>query len=186
VKTCSIEGNAPSGPGAEEESAPAARKRLRVLLPLGEGGHSVEMLRLVALLGDRYEYHYMIVREDAWSEKKLPIPGTIHRCRRPHLKEKHQWKALFGYARLTLQSLAILLRARPHALVHAGPAMTIPVSILCRFLRIPIIFIETGSRIHTASKTGQFMYGRADLFIVQWPELQKEKFPDAVYAGLLL
>ncbi|MFH1681829.1 MAG: PssD/Cps14F family polysaccharide biosynthesis glycosyltransferase, partial [Candidatus Eisenbacteria bacterium] len=166
--------------------ARAGKTPLRLLIPLGEGGHSVEMLRLVALLGGRYEYHYMIVREDAWSEKRLPFPGTIHRCRRPHLKEKHQWKALFGYARLALQSLVILARARPHALIHAGPAMTIPISILCRLFRVPIVFIETGSRVHTASKTGKFLYGKADLFIVQWPELQKEKFPDAVYAGLLL
>jgi UDP-N-acetylglucosamine:LPS N-acetylglucosamine transferase len=185
MRECAID----KGKGAGESDAGAARKRktpLRLLVPLGEGGHSVEILRLVALLGDRYAYHYMIVREDKWSEAKLPIPGRIHPCRRPHLKEKHQWKALFGYAVLAIESLGILARVRPHALIHAGPAMTIPVSVLSRLLRIPIVFIETGSRIHTASKTGQFLYGKADLYIVQWPELQKEKFPDAVYAGLLL
>ena len=117
---------------------------------------------------------------------RLPIPGRIHRCRRPHLKERHQWKALLGYAVLALQSIGILLRARPHALIHAGPAMTIPVSVLCKIFRVPIVFIETGSRIHTASKTGRFLYGMADLFLVQWPELQEEVFPDACYAGLLL
>jgi UDP-N-acetylglucosamine:LPS N-acetylglucosamine transferase len=144
------------------------------------------MLHLVALLGDRYDYHYMIVRQDSWSEKKIPVAGRVHRCTRPHLKEKHQWKALAGYGVLAVESLAILARVRPHVLIHAGPAVTIPVSILSRLFRIPIVFIETGSRIHTASKTGRFMHGKADLYIVQWTELQKEMFPDAVYAGLLL
>ncbi len=179
MRECAID-KGKGGPGRMK------RGPLRLLIPLGEGGHSVEMLRLVALLGDRYEYHYMIVHQDEWSEKKIPIAGRVHRCRRPHLKEKHQWKALYGYGVLALESLAILARVRPHALIHAGPAVTIPVSILCRLFRVPIVFVETGSRIHTASKTGQFMHGKADLYFVQWPELQQEKFPDAVYAGLLL
>ena len=161
-------------------------RRIRVLIPLGEGGHSKEILHLVRLLGDRYDYHYMMVREDPMSTDRLPVQGRVHRCRRPHLKERHQWKALLGYAVLALQSAGILLRARPHALVHAGPAMTIPVSVLCKIFRIPIVFIETGSRVHTASKTGRFLHGMADLFLVQWPELQEEVFPDACYAGLLL
>jgi UDP-N-acetylglucosamine:LPS N-acetylglucosamine transferase len=163
-----------------------AERHVRVLIPLGEGGHSKEILHLVRLLGDRYEYHYMMVREDPMNPDRLPVSGRVHRCRRPHLKQRHQWKALLGYSVLTLQSAGILLRVRPHVLIHAGPAMTIPVSVLCKLLRIPIVFIETGSRVHTASKTGRFLYRLADLFLVQWPELQEEVFPDACYAGLLL
>ena len=37
---------------------------MKLLIVLGEGGHTTEMLNLVDLLGDRYEYHYIITKED--------------------------------------------------------------------------------------------------------------------------
>jgi len=42
--------------------------------------------------------------------------------------------------------------------------------------------VETGSRVRALSMTGRIVYRFADLFIVQWPQLQ-ERYPRAVYAG---
>jgi len=160
-------------------------QRLRVLVVLGEGGHTVEMIRLVDLLGPKYEYHYMLVKEETLSEKKIHIPGPTYACNRPQWKVEPQGKVLLRYLRLTWQSLWVLARARPHALLHSGPGIAIPVAVLAWLFCIPIIYVENGARVHHPSRTGRLMYRLANLFFVQWPELQEEVFPEAIYAGML-
>jgi beta-1,4-N-acetylglucosaminyltransferase len=55
---------------------------------------------------------------------------------------------------------------------------------MAKLLRVKVIFIETGSRIHALSTTGKIVYRFADLFLVQWPELLRA-CPKAIYAGRL-
>jgi beta-1,4-N-acetylglucosaminyltransferase len=157
---------------------------LRLLIVLGEGGHSKEMLTLVRLLGDAYEYHYVITDQDALSETKLETHGPIHRVVRPRNKEDSILRALPKLARCAGQSLGILLRAKPHAVIHCGPAVAIPMSILARAMNKPVIFVETGSRIHRLSLTGRLMRRLASLYFVQWPELLAV-CPKGRYAGRL-
>ncbi len=162
-----------------------AEKRLRVLVVLGEGGHTVEMIHLLDLLGPRYDYHYMLVKEEGLSEKKISIPGPIYRCNRPQWKVESHLKVGWRYLRLTWQSLRVLLRARPRAILHSGPGIAIPVATLGKLFGIKIIYVENGARVHHPSLSGRWMYRIADLFFVQWPELQSEVFPGAIYAGSL-
>ena len=46
-----------------------------------------------------------------------------------------------------------------------------------------LIFIETGARVYTASKSGEFMYKYADKFFVQYKDLLK-KYPNAILGSL--
>ena len=163
-----------------------SEKDVRVLVVLGEGGHTVEMVRLVKLLGPRYSYAYMTVREDPLSEKKIPIPGPVYRVNRALGKEKvPTWLAVLRYLRLTLQSARVLLRSRPHMVLQSGPGVAVPVSALAKLLRIPVIYVENGARVRHSSRTGRIMYRIADLFFVQWLPLQRGEFPKATYAGML-
>lgn len=84
------------------------------------------------------------------------------------------------------QALAILLHARPAAIISTGPSVAVPVFAAARLLRCKVIFIETGSRLHALSTTGRlvYKYGLADLFLVQWQELLAGA-PKAIYAGRL-
>ncbi len=165
---------------------PTQPTRLRVLVILGEGGHTVEMIRLVDLLGPKYEYAYMVVKEEQLSEQKIRIPGPVYRCNRPQWKVEPTWKVVLRYLRLTWQSLWIVLRVRPHVVMHSGPGLAVPAALLAKkLLGAHIIYVENGARVRHPSRTGRWMYGRADLFFVQWPELQEHVFPDAIFAGLL-
>ena len=60
-----------------------------ILVALGEGGHTKEMLTLVDMLGDDYAYAYIIVADDPISEKKIRRPGPVYRVQRPRDKEHH-------------------------------------------------------------------------------------------------
>jgi UDP-N-acetylglucosamine:LPS N-acetylglucosamine transferase len=79
----------------------------------------------------------------------------------------------------------VLTQIRPSAIISAGPAISVPVSILGKLLGARIIFIESSSRIRHPSMTGRIMYRWADLFFVQWQQLQ-EKLPRAIFAGRLV
>lgn len=158
---------------------------MKLLVVLGEGGHTTELLNLVDLLGDLYEYHYIISDRDNLSADQLRIDGQVHRVLRPRGKDTPLPIAALRLLVTSLQALGVLLRVRPKAILSTGPAIAVPVAILGKLLGARVIFVETGSRIQTVSMTGRIMYRWADLFFVQWPQLQN-KLPRAIYAGRLI
>jgi len=159
---------------------------MRILVVLGEGGHTVEMLRLLDLLGPKpeYEYHYFLVKEETISEQRIRYPGPIYRGNRPHWKNENLFIVALKYIRLTFQSLYALLRVRPRVIMHSGPGIAIPIALLGKLAGARIIYVENGARVRVPSRSGRLMYHVADLFFVQWPELKKV-WPKAIYAGSL-
>lgn len=158
---------------------------MKLLVVLGEGGHTAELLKLVDLLGDRYDYYYIVSREDNLSANRIKYSGPIYRLCRPRGKDSGKLAAVLRTILAGMQSLWILLHVRPAAIVSTGPAIAVPVSFLGKLFGARIIFVETGSRIKALSLTGRIMYRWADLFFVQWPQLA-EKLPRAIYAGRLV
>jgi hypothetical protein len=69
--------------------------------------------------------------------------------------------------------------------ISTGAGSAVPTILLCKLLlRSKIIYIESAARVNTPSKTGEFLNGKADLFLVQWPAMQTH-FTKARYCGLL-
>jgi beta-1,4-N-acetylglucosaminyltransferase len=161
------------------------REQMKLLVILGEGGHTTELLNLVDLLGDRYEYCYILAKEDNLSTNRLRRDGVIYKLPRPRGKDTMVFTAIFKTFLATVEALKILWQVKPTAILSTGPAIAVPVSIVGKLLGIKIIFVETGSRVQTLSLTGRIMYRMADLFFVQWPQLSK-KLPGAIYAGRLI
>lgn len=155
-----------------------------IVLVLGEGGHTKEMLRLAELLGSDWRYSYILVNDDEVSASKISAPGPIYRVIRPRDKVHHRLRDAAKTALCALQALLILERLRPAAVISTGPSVAVPVCAVARLLRSKVIFIETGSRVHALSTTGRMIYRFADLFFVQWEELLPS-CPRAIYAGRL-
>ena len=158
---------------------------MKLLIVLGEGGHTTELLNLVDLLGERYRYHYILSQEDALSADQIRRPGQLHTIARPRGKATNKAAAVLRTLWATVQALGILLRVRPAAVVSTGPAIAVPVCLLAKLLRARVIFIETGSRVRSLSLTGKILYRFADLFFVQWQELL-DRAPRGIYAGRLI
>ncbi|MBC7242478.1 MAG: hypothetical protein H5T60_08540 [Anaerolineae bacterium] len=157
---------------------------LRLLILLGEGGHTKEILILVDMLGPEFEYGYVVTRQDPLSEQKIRLAGPVYRVTRPRGKDDPVWRAGLKLVRTTVEALRVMLDFRPDALITSGPALAIPFAVWARLLGREVIFIETGSRVHQLSLTGRLMRYLATLFFVQWPQLQ-ERCPWAIYAGRL-
>lgn len=158
---------------------------MRLLIVLGEGGHTAELLKLVGLLGDDYDYHYVVSTADSLSLNQIQYPGPVYSVIRPRGKHTEPVRAALRTMLASIQSIPIVFRARPAAILSTGPAIAVPVSIVGKLLGARVVFVETGSRVTALSMTGRIMYRWADLFFVQWPQLA-ETLPRAVYAGRLI
>lgn len=162
---------------------------MRILVVLGEGGHTRQILRLLDQLGSDFDYHYLLADKDRLSEAKIRQPGPVYRIRRPRSKLEGRTDPPLVSAWQTLRSLAelwpILRRARPDVILANGPSLAVPAALLGKLLGARIIWVETASRVYDISASARLVYRFADLFFVQWPQLQ-EKYPKAIYAGRLV
>jgi UDP-N-acetylglucosamine:LPS N-acetylglucosamine transferase len=163
----------------------AETRRRHLLVALGDGGHTAEIVRLVELLGPVYDYSYVVAHNDQISESKLPYPGQVWRLTRPRAKDEALASTLWHLGRSLVEAARIVGRCRPDALVGSGPAMLVPLAVLGKLWGAEIIFVETGSRISELSLTGKIMLRLADLFFVQWEPLH-QRYPRSIYAGRLL
>jgi beta-1,4-N-acetylglucosaminyltransferase len=156
-----------------------------VLVVLGEGGHTTELLRLVDQLDTDHDIHYVVPLEDPLSARRIRRPGPVHRLPRPRAKDAGVVEAAWATGRALLGALRLVRRLRPVAVLSTGPAIAVPVSLAARMHGAEIVFIETVSRVTTVSGTGRIMRRVADTYFVQWPELA-ERLPGSIYAGRLL
>lgn len=157
---------------------------MKVLVVLGDGGHSAQMFRLLELLGPNYEYSYVMATTDSVSEGKITWKGPVYRVPAPLGKHAHHRSPIRAIGPI-LRQLIVLLRVHPKTILSMGANIAIPVSVFGRLMGVKVIHIETGSRIYSMSSTGKLMYRIAHLFFVQWESLQKD-YPRAIYAGRLL
>jgi len=157
---------------------------LRILVVLGSGGHTAQMIRLVAMLSPDHAYSYMVGLDDHLSEAKITRAGAVYRVHRARRHEDGLPKTIVKVVRLSFESLAVLWRAKPDAIVNAGPGTAVPVAVLGKVFGKKVITVEDWSRVYSRSRSGNILYHFSDLFFVQWPEMLKQ-YPKAVYAGRL-
>ena len=89
------------------------------------------------------------------------------------------------YAINALESTILMLQERPDVVLSTGGGMSIACSLLAKMFGKKLIFLESGARVNTPSRTGKLMYRFADLFIVQWQPMLKF-YPKAICGGPLL
>jgi UDP-N-acetylglucosamine:LPS N-acetylglucosamine transferase len=157
-----------------------------LIVILGRGGHTEQMLHLVNSLGRKYNYEYIIGSGDKISEGRIRIPGKVLRIKNPReMEDKNPLVVFFKLFKTTLDSLSVLFKSKSKFVITCGPGLGIPFSILAKlFFRKRIIFIESWSRVYSKSLAGKFIGPIASISFVQWPQ-QKNNYPNAVYAGRL-
>jgi len=158
---------------------------VKLLIVLGSGGHTKEMLRLVDLLGPGYEYSYLVCADDELDVQKVKTPGAVYPVIRPRLLNINVLTIFLRTLWSAGQALKALWHVRPRAIISTGPGIAVPACIMAKFLGIKVIYIETGSRVFALSLSGKILSHFADLFFVQWEELLS-LYPKAIYAGRLL
>ena len=194
-----IEAERPSSPLLAEAGAP----RASVLVVFGSGGHTAEMLALLAALPlARYAPRaFCAAASDATSEPRARASGAVPAGAPPFLRLPRAREVGQSYVTAVLSTLLALLAAlrlvlaqQPHLVLVNGPGTCLPVcaaAVALRALgllprRCRVLFVESACRVETLSATGRLCYalGLADAVLVQWPQL-RERYPRCEYVGLL-
>ncbi|XP_030311219.1 UDP-N-acetylglucosamine transferase subunit ALG14 homolog isoform X3 [Calypte anna] len=156
---------------------------LRLLVVVGSGGHTTEILRLLSCLSESYcPRHYVLADSDKMSEAKI--------------RSFEQKRAeTFSSAQFTLDRIPRSREVRQSwttsVILCNGPGTCVPVCISALLLgllsmkRATIVYVESICRVETLSLSGKILYHFSDYFIVQWPAL-KEKYPKSVYLGRIV
>ncbi len=85
----------------------------------------------------------------------------------------------------SVESLWILLKERPDVIISSGAGVSFPTIYFGKKLfHCKVIFLCSAANVTKPSRVPYRAYPLSDLFLVQWPELQKI-FPNSKYIGVL-
>ncbi len=149
------------------------RRRLKVCLACSHGGHLTEMLQLLEAFDGHDTFYFCYDAETTRSlENAYRVPNMA----------RNPVEFVRNLARLVL----MFRREQPGLVVSTGAEIAIPIAIISKLYRVPIIYIECGAQVAHPSFTGRLMYWLADAFYVQWRELNGVYGPRARFRGSLI
>lgn len=145
----------------------------KIIFVSSSGGHFEQLMMLGSLIEKNDSM--IITEKTSFSNKEKNIRKFIAVNRKEKL---FLLKMLIN----SLISLNYLIKFRPELIISTGTLCTIPICILAKLFKVKTIYIESYAKVKTPTKTGEFLYGKVDLFIVQWEEMLAV-YPDAIYIG---
>ncbi|KAL2473737.1 Oligosaccharide biosynthesis protein-like [Forsythia ovata] len=185
-------------------------KPLSTLIVLGSGGHTAEMLYLLAVLQkERFKPRYYVaaatdnmslqkarVLEDSLVDKAgIDLVGTAHFMQIYRSREVGQsYITSIGTTLIAIaHALWLMVKMRPQVILCNGPGTCIPLCAIAFLLKVfgirwsSIFYVESIARVRRLSLSGFLLYKlhMADQLFVQWPQL-KMKYPRANYVGRLM
>jgi Oligosaccharide biosynthesis protein Alg14 like len=151
----------------------------RLCVGASSGGHMSELEGLLAFQQRWPLQPCAVVATLGISANGLP-PDTRHyligECDRNHL-----WQAIATLIRC----FRVVWRERPDVVLTTG---SMPLALFCLVAKLfgaHIVWIDSISQIDRISMSGRLVRPFADLFLVQWPELEVS-YPGVRYAGELM
>lgn len=163
----------------------------KVLLLVAGGGFQWESLTLAGQLKEDWVCTFVVPESSIYPGSALrdeigdnPFKIVPEFSSRANSHLLHITRNLWRAMRLLWSAVG---RQRPDMAVCLGSSSSIPIAIVCRLRRIPIVFIESIARTDSLSATGRLLLRLhlVDYFYVQWPELEK-LHSKACYRGTVL
>lgn len=180
------------------------------LIVLGSGGHTAEMLNLLAVLQtERFAPRFYIAAatDNMSLQKARSFENSIANQMEDKVVETSQFMQIYRSREVgqsyitsvwtTLVALAhglwLMIKIRPEVILCNGPGTCVPLCIIAFLFKIiglqwsSIFYVESIARVQRLSLSGLILYELhiADQFFVQWPQLQR-KYPRAHYVGCLM
>ncbi|VDN01386.1 unnamed protein product [Thelazia callipaeda] len=169
---------------------------LRICSVLGSGGHSTELLSLMAAFEKQFHHRiYVVADTDKLSiqkviefEKSLDVGHfQIEQINRSREVGQSYVTSAFTTLISCFQSLLLVWNLRPDVVLCNGPGVCIPICFAAalfdffRLCNIRLFYIESLCRVKKLSLTGQILYKTRilDIFFVHWRDLV-ERYPRSV------
>ncbi|XP_065669464.1 UDP-N-acetylglucosamine transferase subunit ALG14 isoform X2 [Hydra vulgaris] len=177
-----------------------AKQSCRIMIIIGSGGHTAEMMRLVNSLSNKYYPRvYVLAESDKQSLNKITEYEQIKFNKEPNFERIYRSREVNQSWFLTLftslfgcfQAFFILLKHKPDLVLCNGPGTCVPLCFVAFLLKVvflsntKIVFVESICRVKSLSLTAKILYLFADRLLVQWSDLLL-KYPRAVYIGKLV
>ncbi|KAK7309637.1 hypothetical protein RJT34_06530 [Clitoria ternatea] len=191
-------------------SSKRALKSASTLIILGSGGHTAEMLNLLAVLEkDRFKPRFYIAAatDNMSLQKAQLLENTLATENATKVTDTAQFMKIYrsrevGQSYLTsiwttlvamVHALWLMIKVRPEVILCNGPGTCIPLCAIAFVFKIlgikwsSIFYVESIARVRKLSLSGLLLYKlrMADQLFVQWPKLQ-EQYPRAIYVGRLM
>jgi hypothetical protein len=147
---------------------------MKILAVASGGGHWVQLLRLRPAF-DGYEVTYVTVN----AAYAADVPG--HRLR--VINDATRWDKL-GLLRMALRLLWILMVERPEVIVSTGAAPGYFAIRMGRWFGARAVWIDSMANVEQLSLSGQRVGRFANLWLTQWPHLERPGGPH--YAGAVI
>ncbi|WBF11901.1 hypothetical protein N7582_001160 [Saccharomyces uvarum] len=188
----------------------SSKKRLKIFVFLGSGGHTGEMLRLLQnykdLLLDE-SILYVGYSDQASRQRFCSLLQNFPRCqvRYYEFMKAREVKATLLQSVKTIigtlvQSLVHVVRIRlsmcgsPHLFLLNGPGTCCIITFWLKIMELVLLFLDSShivyveslARINTPSLTGKILYWVVDEFVVQWRELRDDCLPRSKWFGILV
>ena len=136
---------------------------MKICLTCSAGGHLTQIRKLEKFYR-KYDYFFVTFFSK-------PIEELAKRERFYFVKDPG--RNLFKFLINTLQSLKVLLREEPDVIISTGAGVAIAMCWWGRIFGKKVIFIEDWCVVDKPSLSGRMVYPIANLFIIQWEQLQK-------------
>lgn len=152
---------------------------VKLCVGASSGGHMSELAALLAF-------------QDRWAARPSLYIGTLTISNdnlpagaRSYVIGECNRRQPFAALRTLLVSLRIAYAERPTVVLTTGSLPLALFSLACKLFGAKIIWIDSISQMETLSVSGKLIRPFADLFFVQWPELER-LYPNVRYAGELV
>ncbi|CAM8900175.1 unnamed protein product [Rhodiola kirilowii] len=181
------------------------------LIILGSGGHTAEMLNLLAVLQkDRFcpRFYIAAATDNMSLQKARQFEGEItsnqtvgRRAEKTEFMQIYRSREV-GQSYITsigttlvaiAHALWLMIKLRPEVILCNGPGTCISLCTIAFIFKVfgirwsSVFYVESIARVKRLSLSGLLLYKlyMADQFFVQWPQL-KTQYPCAHYVGRLM
>lgn len=146
----------------------------KICIPTSSGGHLTHMRMLMPVICQAADRFWVTFdKEDA----NTALAGErVYHCFFPTNRN------LKNTVRNTLLAIKVLLRERPDLIVSSGAAVAVPFFAIGKLLGAKTVYVEVFDRADAPTLTGRLVRRMTDLFVVQWPEMERV-YPGSVNLG---
>ena len=153
------------------------KKKTKICLACSAGGHLRELQLAIGTIPQDYDCYWLTLKTPSTKAFMADKEQVFLQNFQPHRK----WTLFVNAA----QALFWVFVKRPDVIITTGAGVCVPtIAFAKKFLRTKVIFVNSAADVTHASKTPVWIEPYADLFLVQWPEMQTI-FPHAICCGVL-
>ena len=154
-------------------------KMLRICVGASAGGHLNQLLKLLEVSDSwpgRPDLYVTTMTELAEKLERYGPVYVVGECNR-----RHPLKILAVFAR----GLRLVIRERPDVIITTG---SLPLALLClcgKMFGAKVVWIDSIANVERLSVSGRMTRYFADLFLIQWPDLEK-RYENVEFAGAIV